>query len=275
MVDLRNEHARNGLVCEDRHRRSTETEGGSDVGNQLKVAAGVFAGGMLCSSLALAAVPAPNGTITGCYHNQSGALRVVDSAEQCRRQETAMTWNQQGPTGPTGAQGPQGETGTTGPQGLPGEPGATGPQGPQGPAGADGAAGPAGPAGISRATFAGTGGRVGLDGDNFVQLASDVLPEGSWVLSATANFRLPFFFGGEGNLSSRCELRDGTTGNVLGRAVDSRFASSDGSQSEASLTLNGGMFVAPGETRAAQLWCQSGGATVEAQMVAVQVGGFF
>ncbi len=73
--------------------------------------------------------------ISGCYANQTGALRVVTDDDQCRPEETGVQWNQQGPPGPVGAPGPQGPIGPTGPAGPPGPQGAQGPAGPQGPAG--------------------------------------------------------------------------------------------------------------------------------------------
>ncbi len=76
------------------------------------VAGGVVAAAA-AGSIALAAIPAANGTITGCYSNSTGALRVVDSASNCVSGETAITWNQKGPTGPTGAKGSKGATGPT------------------------------------------------------------------------------------------------------------------------------------------------------------------
>jgi hypothetical protein len=115
--------------------------------------------------IAYAAIPDSNGVIHGCYVSGQGQLRVIDTAkakESCKNNETAISWNQQGPkgdkgdTGPQGPQGVKGDTGPQGPQGIQGATGAQGPQGPQGetgpqgedgPAGADGAAGAQGPAG--------------------------------------------------------------------------------------------------------------------------------
>lgn len=51
---------------------------------------------------AFAAIPDSSGTIHGCY-DRRGDLRVVESAADCRRRETAIEWNQQGPPGPPGA----------------------------------------------------------------------------------------------------------------------------------------------------------------------------
>ena len=73
--------------------------------------------------------------ISACSSNRTGVLRIAD---QCRRGETAIEWNQAGPQGPVGPQGPagpqgeQGVAGPTGPQGEPGEPGPVGPAGPPG-----------------------------------------------------------------------------------------------------------------------------------------------
>jgi hypothetical protein len=80
--------------------------------------------------------PGPHdGVLLACADRQ-GDLRVVDSHDECRRNETPVRWNIRGPEGPQGEQGPQG---VAGPQGLQGE------QGPQGDIGPQGARGPAGP----------------------------------------------------------------------------------------------------------------------------------
>ena len=85
-------------------------------------------------------------TIHACVHREHGQARIVSAGEQCRRTETALEWNIEGPAGPAGT-GLQGETGPAGPQGEPGpagpqgETGAVGPAGPQGPAGAPGISG--------------------------------------------------------------------------------------------------------------------------------------
>lgn len=97
------------------------------------------AGAILVVSVgvAYAAIPASNGTINGCYSGGQGQLRVIDaeSGETCKSNETAISWNQQGPQGIPGAIGPQGLQGIQGQQGETGATGATGATGPQGPAG--------------------------------------------------------------------------------------------------------------------------------------------
>jgi hypothetical protein len=100
--------------------------------------------------VAYAAIPGPGGVITGCYRTSGeeadGRLRVIDASagEACKKNETAISWNQQGPkgdSGPIGPQGPKGDKGDAGASGAQGERGEAGPPGPQGPAG------PAGPVG--------------------------------------------------------------------------------------------------------------------------------
>ncbi|HEX6595724.1 MAG TPA: hypothetical protein VF045_02235 [Acidimicrobiales bacterium] len=94
-------------------------------------------------------------TIHACSNSASGNVRIVGAASDCTKNETALEWNEQGPTGPMGPAGPTGPQGITGPQGPAGPAGPTGPagqdgaRGPQGPAGPEGATGPAGPAGVS------------------------------------------------------------------------------------------------------------------------------
>lgn len=100
----------------------------------------------------VAASESPSPTIHACVQRDSGQVRIVAAGEECRRTETALEWNSEGPAGPAGV-GAQGEIGPAGPQGEPGpagpqgDAGAAGPAGPQGETGAPGPAGPAGPAG--------------------------------------------------------------------------------------------------------------------------------
>ena len=83
-----------------------------------------------------------------CVNNSSGNIFMVAGPEDCKNNQTYISWNKVGPigpigpTGPVGPQGPQGEIGPPGPQGEIGPPG---PEGPTGPAGPEGPTGPAGP----------------------------------------------------------------------------------------------------------------------------------
>jgi type VI secretion system secreted protein Hcp len=66
------------------------------------------------TAVAIAAIPASDGTIHACYSTTgtpTGAARIVDETDTCAATEKALTWNQTGPAGPTG---PPGDTGTSG-----------------------------------------------------------------------------------------------------------------------------------------------------------------
>ena len=69
--------------------------------------------------VAWATIPGADNTIHGCYRtaggDNQGQLRVVDTSADCRSNETAIEWNQKGPTGATGATGATGSP--IGPQG--------------------------------------------------------------------------------------------------------------------------------------------------------------
>jgi len=99
--------------------------------------------------------------IHACYGPGNNDLRIVQSSEDCKKNETHIVWNvmgpsgETGPQGPAGPEGPAGPAGPAGPQGPQGEQGAIGPAGPrgaEGPAGPVGPAGPAGPAGAEGPT---------------------------------------------------------------------------------------------------------------------------
>jgi type VI secretion system secreted protein Hcp len=69
------------------------------------------------TAVAIAAIPASDGTIHACYSTTgtpTGAARIVDETDTCAATEKALTWNQTGPTGPAGPTGPPGDTGTSG-----------------------------------------------------------------------------------------------------------------------------------------------------------------
>lgn len=103
---------------------------------------------VLATGAALAAQRSPerraNGVINACVKKQSGRVRVVSGAGQCRRGEQPVSWNIQGPAGPRGTAGASGATGPEGPAGPAGAPGARGTTGAAGPTGPTGPAGPQG-----------------------------------------------------------------------------------------------------------------------------------
>ena len=66
------------------------------------------------TAVAIAAIPASDGTIHACYATNGGAARIVDETATCAATEKSLTWNQTGPTGPAGPSGPQGPPGDSG-----------------------------------------------------------------------------------------------------------------------------------------------------------------
>jgi hypothetical protein len=69
----------------------------------------VAAGALLAvGGIAYATIPDSSGVIHGCYANKGGSLRVIDTGVggSCdTKKETALNWNQTGPTGATGPSG--------------------------------------------------------------------------------------------------------------------------------------------------------------------------
>jgi len=91
---------------------------------------------------------ADGGTIRACVNNNSGTIKLVNSPDDCHKNDQYLEWNIVGPQGPQGSQGEQGPQGATGAQGPQGPQGETGSQGPQGETGAQGPQGAIGPQGI-------------------------------------------------------------------------------------------------------------------------------
>lgn len=259
---------------------------------KVKVAAGVVVGAVFSGALAAAAIPEPDGTITGCYRTNAGllhpqgSLRVVNAPSECRSSETALTWNQQGQPGPQGKPGPAGRQGNPGPKGNPGpvgpagptgKTGASGPQGeagPQGQPGATGAQGPQGPAGpqgspgISAAKFARNSTLVTTQ---YTLVTSMGLTRGSWVILGTGQVNL-LNLDSDQTAEAMCELR--LNGNFIGDGIDVRLA-----RGTASIPVNGGAFVTD-NFGTVGLWCKSSDddpgaqAFARGELVAMQVGGF-
>jgi hypothetical protein len=69
-----------------------------------------------------ASIPDATGVFHGCYKQNNGQLRVIDTGagQACLPSENSVTWSQ---TGPTGARGPTGAKGATGPKGATGSAG--------------------------------------------------------------------------------------------------------------------------------------------------------
>ena len=110
------------------------------------------------AAMATAAGDAP-ATIDACRNVRHGLVRIVFDVNACKRNETQISWNVQGPPGPAGVAGLAGAVGAAGPKG---DTGAAGPVGPAGPKGDPGASlnSVDGLAGSACTTFDGAAGHV-------------------------------------------------------------------------------------------------------------------
>ncbi len=71
--------------------------------------------------IAVATIPAGDGTVHGCVKTNKGQLYVIDpGAGQTCGKDTALDWNKPGAPGPKGVDGPQGFTGFSGAAGVSG-----------------------------------------------------------------------------------------------------------------------------------------------------------
>lgn len=67
---------------------------------------------VVTAGLALATIPDESGVLHGCYLKSGGAVRIIDSSVAgCKSNETAISWNVQGPAGAPGTPGAPGERG--------------------------------------------------------------------------------------------------------------------------------------------------------------------
>src|SRR5262245_21320250 len=76
--------------------------------------------------------------VRACVARDGRLVRFLEGEQRCKRRQTLVTWNVEGPQGREGSQGPPGPQGPAG---------TVGPPGPQGPAGQPGESGAAGPPG--------------------------------------------------------------------------------------------------------------------------------
>jgi hypothetical protein len=103
----------------------------SQLNPRTRIIAAAVAALALAGAVAYATIPDSGGVIHGCYQRNNGQLRVIDTGagQTCNPSESAISWNQTGPSGP---QGPAGAAGPQGPAGSQGVQGNTGPAGPAG-----------------------------------------------------------------------------------------------------------------------------------------------
>ncbi len=129
---------------------------------------------LVVTAVATAGVPDEQGVIHGCFKEANGSLRIVDTPDECQKNEHYISWNQVGPEGAQGPPGPQGAIGVEGPQGPPGPQGATGSEGPQGPPG------PATPTALAGADceFDGQPGSIHLAMDGYGEIHIQCIVEG-------------------------------------------------------------------------------------------------
>jgi lamin tail-like protein/collagen triple helix repeat protein len=105
---------------------------------------------VLVAGVAFAAQPGAvrptSAVINACVKKKTGSVRVVAASSPCKKGESALAWNRQGPAGLRGSNGSNGTPGPAGPAGaagVKGDAGSRGATGPPGPAGPKGDAGPA------------------------------------------------------------------------------------------------------------------------------------
>ncbi|MBV8906557.1 MAG: hypothetical protein JOZ22_23195 [Acidobacteriia bacterium] len=216
--------------------------------NNRLLAAGAAIAGLIGIAVVNASIPGPGGVIHGCYNTSNGRLRVIDTAtDSCKKDETALAWNQTGPAGPIGPAGPAGAKGAAGPAGPAGPTGPTGPAGPAGakgatgPAGPVGPAGPPGPSGSSHAWFATHSGFLeGAPVEPFSAVVSLTVPPGHYIVDALV---------GLNNFSSTtvpliaCFISFGGDSDIFPAASDSTLA--PGSRREFTVR-RAGSVVGPG-----------------------------
>jgi hypothetical protein len=135
--------------------------------------------------------------------------------------------------------------------------------------------------GIASATFAQNPAPVYAPAGNFAQVAAKALPEGSWVVVATANVNL----GLASNLGSEvvCELRfrthraysfiGGATTKTVSPPIIRQVGLSDIGDSKETLSMNGGAQIPAGGGELS-LWCKGPATVTYAQMMMLRIDGF-
>jgi hypothetical protein len=155
--------------------------------------------GLVCAlavtSIVRATIPDASGVIHGCYAKSGSAIYVIDAAvTTCKNGDTALAWNEQGPSGPVGPTGPTGATGPTG---------------------------PIGPSDAFLKDDQGSFSSQNLDGNDFKDIDTlSQLPAGSYVFNATLTF-----VGGMSFATVQCILQTGDN-HFLSSAVQSTVGGS-------------------------------------------------
>jgi hypothetical protein len=206
----------------------------------LTAVAVIVACGLVGTGVIVASIPASDGVIHGCYTKSGGSIRVIDDGVTgCKASETAISWNQVGPTGAPGAPGAPGAAG------APGEPGPIGPSN--------------GFLVDQRSSF----GSQNLQGSSFVDIVTISLPAGSYVANGTAAI-----VGGAAFATAQCLIH-----SAGGDLSDSYQATVGGSgNSFGVVTITAAFSLAA--TTNVSLGCRSLGAVSSqpSALTAIQVG---
>lgn len=231
---------------------------------------GTTALALVLGGVGYAAIPGPDGQIHACYrdggqdHARQGQVRLVDDGEQCKKGETAIAWNQEGPPGEPGPPGPPGPEGK---QGEKGDPGPPGPQGPQGPKGDKGDPGPPGPPGTSDA-FIARKDRIELRANIQTTVVERLLPAGVYAVFGKAVVE-----NGDGDpQNAQCGLSPG--GEFSGVRIDrGSGGGSLGRGGNAQAITVQDLLAVPAPARLVRLWCRTfNGNAQMAKLTAIKVG---
>lgn len=153
---------------------------------------------------AFAATAEANATVIyACIAKTSGAARIVSKTAKCKKGESKLSWNAQGPAGATGETG---TTGATGKEGSAGKEGGPGKEGTPGKNGTNGAV-----AGFSTVQS----GAVSLGSEEEL-LVEKMLPAGSYLVSAKTEIKDQAT--SIGFVAVRCEIWDASTKAELDEA---------------------------------------------------------
>lgn len=86
-------------------------------------------GGIIVLLIALgvtSAVAEDTVTYYACVNDKNGSINIINEEETCKKNESRISWNEQGPKGDQGEIGPEGPAGPQGDQGIQGEQGNNG-----------------------------------------------------------------------------------------------------------------------------------------------------
>ena len=240
------------------------------------VATATVAAVSLIGVVLTAGIPDDAGVIHGCYQSRNGQLRVLDPATgTCKSSELPISWNHVGPMGPQGPIGPMG----------PGPQRATGARRTDRPHRCDrgdgaGWALPARQASACGRTSSAVGrwarwrtmsvqrGAAEDAADGQLADLRDRQRDRPWSLSLPVRSR--------DHSTSRCLLKDEALDTIFGAAV----ATGDSTLIHRNtLALNGGTFVAAGQSKFISVICNvndvAPGRLDSAQLLTMEIGGFF